>query len=88
MGALWWVTRPSLLPPLLRGLRGWAVPTAAGQRQEAIWRPCLPLPLLPWQEVTGRAVPRGPQACEDSQWLGVPSWSVGAGNAEDRAWRS
>lgn len=33
---------------------------------------CLPLPWPPWQEVTGRAVPRGFQACKDSQQLGVP----------------
>lgn len=64
-------------PRLLRGLEAWAVPTVARQPQEAIWRPVYPSPQLPWQEVTGRAVPRGPQDCEDSQWLGVPGWSVG-----------
>lgn len=57
--------------PLFLDLRGWGVPTA-GRPQEAIWRPCFPSPQPPWQEVTGRAVPRGPQACEDSQWPGVP----------------
>lgn len=47
-----------------------------------------PPPQPPWQEVTGRAVPRGPQACEDSQWLGVPAGAWGVGSTEDGLGRS
>lgn len=41
-----WSAEGAALPcscSILRGLEGWAVPTVAGQPQEAIWRPCLPL---------------------------------------------